>query len=68
MIVILVSSFKQRNVWARFWSVFMVGEQVSIIFSTQIFYEVLDIFPRLSYIYHVEFGDGRQRRILVDNF
>ena len=35
-----ISSFKPRNVWARFWSVFKVGEQVSIIF-----YEVLDICP-----------------------
>ena len=35
---------------ARFWSVFKVGEQVSIIFSIhRFFYEVLDIFPRLSY-------------------
>ena len=48
---------------------------VSIIFSIfSIFYEVLDIFSRLSYrltlIYHVECGDGRQpiARILVDNF
>ena len=35
---------------ARFWSVFKVGEQVSIIFlDSQIFDEVLDNFPRLSY-------------------
>ena len=35
---------------ARFWSVFKVGEQVSIIFSIhRFFYEVLDIFPRFSY-------------------
>ena len=39
-----ISSSKQRDVWARFWSVFKVGEQESVIF-----YEVLDIFPRLSY-------------------
>ena len=46
----LISSFKQRDVWARFWSVFKVGEEVSIIFSIHRFlYEVLDIFPRLSY-------------------
>ena len=45
-----ISSFKQRNVWARFWSVIKVGEQVSIIFSIyRFFFEVLDIFPRLSY-------------------
>ena len=25
--------FKQRDIWARFWSVFKVGEQVSVIFS-----------------------------------
>ena len=31
---------------ARFWSVFKVGEQVSIIFSIhRFFYEVVDIFP-----------------------
>ena len=35
--------------WARFWSVFKVGEQVSIIFRFTDFYEVLDIFPQLSY-------------------
>ena len=46
----LLLSFKQRDVLARFWSVFKVGEQVSIFFfDSQIFYEVLDIFPRLSY-------------------
>ena len=46
----LISSFKQRDVWARFWSVFKVGEQVSIIFSIhRFFYEVLDICPWLSY-------------------
>ena len=34
----------------RFWSVFKVGEQESIIFSdSQNFNEVLDIFPRLSH-------------------
>ena len=42
--------FKQRDVRARFWSVFKVCEQVSILFSIhRFFYEVLDIFPRLSY-------------------
>ena len=46
----LLLSFKQRDVQVRFWSVFKVGEQVSIIFSIhRFFYEVLDIFPRLSY-------------------
>ena len=46
----LISSFKQRDVWARFWSVFKVGEEVSIIFSIhRFFYEVLDILSRLSY-------------------
>ena len=46
----LISSFKQRDVSARFWSVFKVGEQVSIIFSIhRFFYKVLDIFLRLSY-------------------
>ena len=34
---------------ARVWSVFKVGEQVSYFFDSQIFYEVLDICPRLSY-------------------
>ena len=40
-----------RCIGEIFCSVFKVGEQVSIIFSIhmQIFYEVLDIFPRLSY-------------------
>ena len=47
----LISSFKQRNVEAKFWSVFKVGKQVSIIFSIHRFFttEVLNIFPRLSY-------------------
>ena len=35
---ILLLSFKQRNVWARFWSVFKVGEHVSIIFSIHRFF------------------------------
>ena len=34
----LISSFKQRDVWARFWSVFKVGEEVSIIFSIHRFF------------------------------
>ena len=34
----LISSFKQRDVCARFWSVFKVGEQVSIIFSIHRFF------------------------------
>ena len=60
--------FKQRDVWARFWSVFEVGEGVSVIFRfTDFFYEVLDIFPRLSYrLTFIMYG--RQRRILVDQF
>ena len=50
LILRLISSFKERDVWARFWLVFKVGEQVSIIFSIhRFFYEVLDIFPQLSY-------------------
>ena len=34
----LISSFKQHDVWERFWSVFKVGEQVSIIFSIHRFF------------------------------
>ena len=34
----LISSFKQRNVEAKFWSVFKVGKQVSIIFSIHRFF------------------------------
>ena len=68
----LISSFKQRHV-----AEILIGFQGRLtsiynFFDSQIFYEVLDIFPRLSYrltlIYHVECGDGRQPRILVDNF
>ena len=46
----LISSFKQRDVWARFWSVFKVGEQVSIIFSIHRFFlRSSRYFPWLSY-------------------
>ena len=34
----LLLSFEQRDVQARFWSVFKVGEQVSIIFSIHRFF------------------------------
>ena len=67
----LISSFKQRDVWARFWSVFKVGEQVSIIFLIHRFY--LRSFRYFSSIvisinfYRVECGDGRQPS-LVDQF
>ena len=58
----LISSFKQRHVQARFWSVSKIGEQVSIIFSIhRFFYEVLDIFPRLS---HEKYNAGDYNRQL----
>ena len=48
---------------AKFWSVFKVGEEVFIIFS------IHRLFMKFSInFYHVERGDGRQPRILVDNF
>ena len=64
--------FKQRDVWARFWSVFKVGEQVSIIFSIHRFFlrssrYFSSIVISINF-YHVEYGDGRQPRILVDQF
>ena len=34
----LLLSFEERDVRARFWSVFKVGEQVSIIFSIHRFF------------------------------
>ena len=79
--------FKQRDIWARFWSVFKVGEQVSVIFSihrfllrssrtsicyffdSQIFLRSSRYFSTIVIsinFYHVECGDGRQPRILVD--
>ena len=68
----LISSFKQRDVWARFWSVFKVGEQVSIIFSIHRFFlrssRYLSLIVISINFYHVECGDGRQPRILVDQF
>ena len=68
----LISSFKQRDVWARFWSIFKVGEQVSIIFSIHRFFLRSSRYLFLIVIsinfYHVECGDGRQPRILVDQF
>ena len=42
----LISSFKQRDVQERFWSVFKVGEQVSIIFSIHRFFTKFQIFFR----------------------
>ena len=48
---------------AKFWSVFKVGEEVFIIFSIHIFFMKFSI-----NFYHVERGDGKQPRILVDNF
>ena len=48
---------------AKFWSVFKVGEEVFIIFSIHRFFMKFSI-----NFYHVERGDGRQPRILVDNF
>ena len=48
---------------AKFWSVFKVGEKVFIIFSIHRFFMKFSI-----NFYHVERGDGRQPRILVDNF
>ena len=67
----LISSFKQRDVCARFWSVFKVGEHVSIIFSIHRFLRSSRYFSSIVIsinFYHVECGDGRQPRILVDNF
>ena len=69
----LISSFKQPDVWARFWSVFKVGEQVSIIFSIHRFFflrssRYLSLIVISINFYHVECGDGRQPRILVDQF
>ena len=68
----LISSFKQRDVCARFWSVFKVGEHVSIIFSIHRFFLQSSRYFSLIVIsinfYHVECRDGRQPRILVDQF
>ena len=54
------------------WSVFKVGEQVSIIFSIHRFFLRSSRYFSLIVIsinfYHVECGDGRQPRILVDQF
>ena len=50
---------------------FKVAEQVSIIFSIHRFFTKFYIFfldCHIDYFYHVECGDGRQPRILVDNF
>ena len=62
--------FKQRDIWARFWSVFKVGEQVSVTFSIHRFFLRSSRYFSTIVIsinfYHVECGDGRQPRILVD--
>ena len=67
----LISSFKQRDLGE-----ILVGFQgrwtsIYYVLDSQIFDEVLDIFPRLSYrltFIMLNIGDGRQPRILVDNF
>ena len=54
-----------NTMYARIWSVFKVGEQVSIIFfDLQIFTKFSIFFPIVISInvYHVECGDSRQPR------
>ena len=60
-----------NSMYARFWSVFKVGEQVSIIFGFTDFWGSSRYFSSIVILinfYYVECGDGRQPRILVNNF
>ena len=50
---------------ARFWSVVKVGEQLSIFVLGSRYFSLIVISINF---YHVECGDGRQPRILADNF